>query len=172
MSENAPRNYEIRRATLAELPACAGYAGQLVRMHYAWDPARYLLVEGVEKGYLRYFQSEHENPDVVIAVCVHAAAAEVVGYSYAKYEGRDWNALLDEAGWIHDIYVTDAHRRSAVASLLLAYTERELHKRGARRVVLQVAAQNSAGKATFERAGFRPTLAEYTKNLPDLLPPE
>lgn len=154
---------EVRRATSFDLATCAAMAAKLVALHHSWDEKRYMMLGDVARGYARFFATELKDTEAVIAI---ASIADVqVGYIYARFEGRDWNALLDEAGKIHDIYVDEHARGAGVAKVLLNYAEGELRSLGARRVVLQVATQNRAGQATFAKAGYRTTLIEMCKEL-------
>jgi ribosomal protein S18 acetylase RimI-like enzyme len=155
--------FTVRAATLTELPACARFAADLVALHHLWDAKRYFLSDGIYAGYLRFFTSEVAHADVVLAVAT--LADEVVGYTYGRFEGRDWNSLLDEAGFVHDLYVADSARGAGIARALLAYTETALAARGAKRVVLYSATQNVAGRALFVKSGYREGLVEYCKNM-------
>jgi ribosomal protein S18 acetylase RimI-like enzyme len=142
----------------------AAYAAELVKLHHGWDAARYFLVPDVARGYRSFFRRELEDAEAVLAVAEHEG--RVVGYVYGRLEPRDWNALLDEAGKVHDIFVDPAMRGRGHAQALLAFAYDALGALGARRVVLHVATQNEAGRALFTREGFRPTLMEMTKELP------
>jgi ribosomal protein S18 acetylase RimI-like enzyme len=153
----------VRAATHADLPLCAAFAAELVALHHLWDAKRYFLSDGIYAGYLRFFTSELAHADVVLAVAT--LADEVVGYTYGRFEGRDWNSLLDEAGFVHDLYVTASARGTGIARTLLAYTETALAARGAKRVVLYSATQNTAGRALFATSGYREGLVEYCKNI-------
>jgi len=73
---------------------------------------------------------------------------KIVGYAYARLEPRDWNALLDTHGALHDILVADEARRQGIGKKLLERTLSELRARGAARVVL-----HSATK-TWRRTSF------------------
>jgi ribosomal protein S18 acetylase RimI-like enzyme len=155
--------FTVRAATLTELPACARFAADLVALHHLWDAKRYFLSDGICAGYLRFFSSEIAHPDVVLAVAT--LADEVVGYAYGRFEGRDWNSLLDEAGFVHDLYVADSARGAGIARALLAHAETALAARGAKRVVLYSATQNTSGRALFASSGYREGLVEYCKNV-------
>lgn len=146
-----------------DLPVVGKMAGDLVRFHHALDAHRFLLVEGVEKGYARYFESQLAVPDVVLLVA--ASGERLVGYSYAKLEPRDWNALRDACGALHDIFVVEEARRGGVANLLLDEVVSRLRALGAPRVVLSTAVQNHAAQRLFERHGFRSTMLEMTREL-------
>lgn len=153
----------VRTATALDLDALGDMAGQLVRLHHSLDSRRFLLVEGVERGYARFFRSQLEDPDTIITVAERAGRA--VGYVYARLEPRDWNSLLDACGALHDIFVVEDERRRGVAAKLLEDVALRLRARGAPRLVLSTAAGNEAAQRFFERHGFRRTMIEMTREL-------
>jgi len=154
-------NVLIRPAVEDDLPEIGKMAGELVRLHYSLDPKRFLLVEGVEKGYARYFKSQLGVRETLILVAVKVE--RLVGYAYARLEERDWNMLLDVHGALHDIYVVPEQRRAGVASALLDDVVSRLTALGAPRIVLSTATGNEGAHRLFERHGFRRTMIEMTR---------
>jgi len=155
----------VRTARIEDLSALGQLAGALVRFHRALNPARYMLVEGVEAGYARYFGSELTNPNAVILAATDGA--RIVGYAYGRLEERDWNALLDRHAALHDIFVEPDARRGGVGRQLLAAMLRELEARGAPRVLLHTAVENREAQALFAAFGFRITMLEMTRENPN-----
>ncbi|HEY6556462.1 MAG TPA: GNAT family N-acetyltransferase [Polyangiaceae bacterium] len=151
----------IRPAGAADLPALGQLAGALVRFHHALNPRRYMLAPGVEEGYARWFESELENPRAVILTA--SKHDTLVGYAYGRVEDRDWNALLDRHGAVHDLFVDASARRSGVGRKLLSAVLRALHDKGAPRVLLNTAIENSGAQALFAAFGFRTTMLEMTR---------
>lgn len=151
----------IRRATRADVPQAASLAGELVRMHHAQDPARFLLVDDVERGYARWFERELRRDAARLLVADSGQA--IVGYAYGSLEERDWNLLLDVHGAIHDVFVAPSARRSGTARRLVQALVAELEALGARRIVLSTMVQNTAAQALFAACGFRPTMLEMTR---------
>jgi ribosomal protein S18 acetylase RimI-like enzyme len=80
-------------------------------------------------------------------------------------EGTDYMALRGPAGALYDIVVDPAHRRQGVGRMLLDATIEALKTRGAPRVVLSTAERNESAQRLFERAGFRRTMIEMTREL-------
>ena len=152
----------IRPATLGDLPRVAELAGELVRMHHAVDPARFLLPERVEEGYAWWLERELRRAEA--AVVVATAAEQIVGYAYGTREGRDWNALLDEHGAIHDVFVAAHARRGGVGQQLVHAIVEELMRRGAPRIVLSTMIANEPAQRLFAAYGFRPTMLEMTRS--------
>ena len=154
---------QIRKATFRDLPKIAQLAGVLVRQHYAFDAKRFLITENPEQGYEWWFNKELSN-DKALILCAKLDR-RVVGYAYARLEPRDWNALLDEHGALHDILVADEAHRQGIGKKLLERTLAELRARGAARVVLHTAIKNLAAHKLFSGLGFRKTMLEMTCEL-------
>jgi ribosomal protein S18 acetylase RimI-like enzyme len=154
---------QIRKATQRDLPKIAVLAGQLVRQHSAFDAKRFLFIENPEKGYEWWFGKELLNKKAII-LCAKLDR-EIVGYAYARLEPRDWNALLDAHGALHDILVAEAARGKGVGKQLLTRVLAELRERGAPRVVLHTAIKNRAAQKLFAAVGFRKTMLEMTCEL-------
>jgi ribosomal protein S18 acetylase RimI-like enzyme len=153
----------VRPAERADLRAISALAAKLVRMHHAFDRARFMLQEPLEAGYEGFFASEVRDRDAVILA---ATLGEViVGYAYGRLEPRDWNALRDACGALHDIYVDEAVRRRGLARRLVDDMITRLAALGAPRVALGVAWQNAAAQRFFESIGFRKTMIEMTREI-------
>jgi ribosomal protein S18 acetylase RimI-like enzyme len=152
----------VRRALAADLERAAELAGRLARMHHEADRDRFFLPEQVEQGYRWWFTRELERPAAVVLVALRGP--ELVGYCYGALEERDWNALLDRHGAIHDIYVDEQARRSGAGGQLLDAMIRELEALGAPRIVLGTMVHNERAQRLFRTRGFRPTMLEMTRN--------
>ena len=154
----------VRSIRQEDLEDVGRMAASLVRYHAELDPKRFLSWDGVEQGYRRFFGSQLEEPKAVLLVALRGARR--VGYAYARLEPRDWNALLDAHGALHDIFVEESERRAGVANALLDEVRARLIAAGALRMVLSTAVQNEAAQRLFERHGFRRTMLEMTRELP------
>lgn len=156
-------SFTLRPATPEDRVALGAMAGKLVRLHHAFDPLRFFVVEPIEEGYGKWLARQSQSQEAVVLVAEREG--RIVGYTYATLEERNWNDLRDACGKLHDIWVEDDARRGGVARALLAATCTELKKLGAPRVVLMTAAKNEAAQALFGREGFRPTMIEMTREL-------
>ena len=160
-SSAAPRP-EIRPATRADLPALAAMGAKLARAHHAWDGARFFLPEEpIEDGYAWWLGKELSNPRAILLAAV--GGGSVLGYAYGRLEGRDWNMLRDRCGVAVDLWVEPEARGGGLGRRLTDALFDALAARGAERVVLYVAARNPIARRIFERAGFRPTMLELTR---------
>jgi ribosomal protein S18 acetylase RimI-like enzyme len=153
----------VRTMGAADLDDVGRMAAALVRFHHDLDAKRFLLVDGVEQGYKRYFESQLGEPKTTLLVALRGGRR--VGYAYARLEPRDWNALLDAHGALHDIYVEAEARRAGVASALLVEVRARLLAAGAPRILLSTAVQNEAAQRLFAQHGFRRTMLEMTADL-------
>jgi ribosomal protein S18 acetylase RimI-like enzyme len=153
----------IERATPSDLPEVSQLAGKLLRQHHAFDAKRFLLTDNPEAGYAWWFEKELSNPQALISCA--KLDGRIVGYAYARLEDRDWNALLDEHGALHDIFVDEGARGRGIGKQLLLAALSELRALGAPRVVLYTATQNVLAHKLFAAVGFRQTMLEMTCEL-------
>ena len=156
----------IRRATPADIAAIGRLGALLVRVHHDLDPKRFIpATSRTEQGYGSFLATQLDEPNIVILVAERDG--EVIGYTYAGVEGPDYMSLRGPAGALYDIVVDPAHRGQGVGRMLLDATIEELKARGAPRVVLSTAERNEVAQRLFDRAGFRPTMIEMTRELDD-----
>ena len=148
------------------MPAIGRLGALLVRSHHDLDPQRFIAAApGIEKGYGSFLGSQLDKPDIIVLVADQNG--EVIGYTYAGLEGMDYMALRGPAGALYDIVVDPRHRKQGVGRMLLDATIAELKARGAPRVVLETAERNPSAQRLFDRAGFRRTMIEMTRELDD-----
>ncbi|HEX8435895.1 GNAT family N-acetyltransferase [Archangium sp.] len=154
----------IRPARPEDAPALGRMGAALVRLHHSYDPARFMAPEeDLESGYRWWLARELKREGAVVLVAEREGA--VVGYVYATVEGRDWNALLDAHGELHDIWVDESVRATGVGGLLAEEMVRQLEARGVPRVILKTATRNEAARRLFERLGWRATMVEMTREV-------
>ena len=148
------------------MPAVGRLGALLVREHHDFDPERFIAAtSGTEKGYGSFLGTQLEEPHIVILVAERDG--KVIGYTYAGVEGPNYMELRGPAGMLYDIVVDPAHRRQGVGRMLLDATLEALKARGAPRVVLEAAERNPSAQRLFDRAGFRRTMIEMTRELND-----
>ena len=154
----------IRPATPADLTAVGRLGALLVRTHHDFDPERFMAATSwTEKSYGSFLGTQLDEPNIVILVAERDG--EVIGYTYAGVEGNDYMSLRGPAGVVYDLVVDPAHRRQGVGRMLLDATLEVLKARGAPRVVLSTAERNGPAQHLFDRAGFRRTMIEMTREL-------
>ena len=163
MSE--PSTITIRDATPEDAASLGRLGAALVAEHHDFDAERFIAPgPGTPQGYGRFLVSQIGRDEALVLVA--EADSAVVGYAYAVLQGPDWMALRGPAGVLEDIIVDEAHRGGGVGRRLLEAVLAALAQRGAPRVVLSTAAKNVAAQRLFERAGFRPTMIEMTREWP------
>ena len=163
--DQAAGTITVRAARREDLPAAAKLAAELVRLHHAYDPQRFMSSERLEEGYERFLRTQVDRDDVVllVAVLLQGDVETIVGYVLGSLEERDWSDLRDACGKIHDVYVDERVRLRGVASHLVEEAVAGLAAKGAPRVVLMAAWRNEAAQRLFARLGFRPTMLEMTR---------
>jgi ribosomal protein S18 acetylase RimI-like enzyme len=154
----------VRRAVEGDLPALGRMGAELMRMHFAFDPRRF-MDPGVdpESGYSWFLGTQIHDDEVAIFVAELDGLA--VGYVYAGLEPQSWKELREASGFVHDIVVSENARRAGVATALMDAALGWLKSRGAPRVMLWTAEPNRRAQQLFDRLGFRRTMVEMTKEL-------
>jgi len=156
----------IRRATPADIPDIGRLGALLVRVHHDLDPQRFIAATpDTETRYGWFLGTQLDEPNIIILVAERDG--KVIGYTYSGVEGTDYMALRGPAGVVYDIIVDPDHRKQGVGRMLLGATLDALKARGSPRVVLSTAERNSSAQRLFDRAGFRRTMIEMTRELND-----
>jgi GNAT superfamily N-acetyltransferase len=158
-------SFRIRDARQEDLAAVGQLAGRLVRMHHDYDPARWMMIDGVEAGYARYFASQLGNSSTIILVAEDESNGEIVAYTYASLEERSWVDLRDACARLHDAFVVERARRQGLARSMLFECIRRLGALGAPLVVTTTAWQNETSQSLLRSVGFRPAVVELVKDL-------
>ncbi len=155
----------IRRATESDLPTLGRLGAHLMRVHHAFDRARFMAPgSSPERGYAWFLGTQIAEPDAAVFVA-ETADGIVAGYVYAALEPQSWKELREAAGYIHDVVVDEPVRGQGIAGRLMTVAIDWLRDRGAPRVLLGTATQNTAAQHVFEKLGFRRTMIEMTLEL-------
>ena len=154
----------IREATPADIDALGRLGALLMTVHYDFDRRRFLEPnQHSAAGYGRYLLSQLDDPGSVIFVA--EVAGEVVGYCYCVIEPLSWKELRDEAGFISDLALDPRARRQGAGTKLVDAAIAWFRERKLARVMLWTSTQNDPARQLFERAGFRSTMTEMTRDL-------
>jgi ribosomal protein S18 acetylase RimI-like enzyme len=136
----------------------------LVREHHDFDSQRFIAATPrTQDQYGGYLGTQLKVQNIVILVAERDG--EVIGYTYSGVEGTDYMSLRGPAGVMYDIVVDPDHRQQGVGRMLVDATLAALKSKGAPRVVLSTADRNAAAQRLFDRAGFRRTMIEMTREL-------
>jgi GNAT superfamily N-acetyltransferase len=152
----------VRRARREDARAVAGMAIRLFAQHRGYDARRFTEIASVE-GAKRFYGSQTEATDA--AVLVAEFENEIVGFAYIQYEAMDYANLLENAAWLHDIYVGERARGQNAGKLLIEKSTEVARALGADKLMLSVAAKNEFAREFFERRGFRTTMLEMMLDL-------
>ena len=159
----------IRRAEEGDLDAVGRLGASLLRAHHEFDRLRFMAPRGdTEGGYAWFLGTQMRRNDA--AVFVAEQAGQVIGYVYAGVEPQSWKELREEAGFIHDLFVSEEARGRGAATALLEAAASWLASRGMPRIVLWTASPNEAARRLFERLGFRHTMTEMTREISPVRP--
>jgi ribosomal protein S18 acetylase RimI-like enzyme len=151
----------LRLAVPADAPALGRMGAQLAQQHHGFDAQRFMLPADIESGYRWWLSKELKQKDAVVVVAEQDG--QVVGYAYGRIEERDWNALRDSCGVLHDLWVEAPARGTGTGAQLAEEAVRRLKALGAPRIVLMAAAKNETAQRLFTRLGWRPTMVEMTR---------
>jgi GNAT superfamily N-acetyltransferase len=152
----------VRRAREEDSRTIAEYALKLFAQHREYDPERFASFGNLE-GAAWFYGGQANSNDA--AVLVAEIDSKVVGFAYMQFEKINYPALLENAMWLHDIYVDEAARGTGAGKALLEASANVAKEFGAEKVILSVAARNRYAHEFFERNGYRPTMVEMTLNL-------
>jgi ribosomal protein S18 acetylase RimI-like enzyme len=154
----------IRPAVAGDLPVLGRLGAMLVRIHHDFDPLRFIdAVPDIERLYADFLGRQLADPSAVVLTAERGG--EVIGYALGAVVDHDYMALRGPAGLLYDILVDPAHRGGGVGRTLLDAALAAFAAKGAPRVVLSTAQRNEAAQRLFERAGFRRTMVEMTREL-------
>jgi ribosomal protein S18 acetylase RimI-like enzyme len=160
------RDFTVRTAREVDMAAVGRLGALLVRQHYGFDSRRFMAPgPGIEAGYAWFLGTQLTEPDVLIVVAERAET--LLGYLYAAVEPRSWKELREEAGFIHDVVVDERYRGAGVATALVEAAADWFAARGVPRVILWTAEQNAVAQRLFAHLGFRRTMIEMTRELPE-----
>lgn len=152
----------IRRATEKDGRRVAELAVKLARQHEDYDARRFArLYEAADAEW--YYGSRNETTDETVLVA--EIDNEIVGFAYVQYEAKNYPALLENAAWLHDLYIEEAARAAGVGKLLIDGSIEAAREFGADKLLLSTAAKNAAAREFFARRGFRETMIEMMLDL-------
>jgi GNAT superfamily N-acetyltransferase len=154
----------VRRAGKGDANIVAEFAMKLFAQHREYDAERFADLSNIH-GAATWYGSRTEADSA--RVFVAEIEGRVVGFAYLEYEEKDYINLLENAVWLHDIYVDESARGSGAGRALMNAVCDAARDFGAGKVVLTVAAKNSHSREFFARSGYRETMVEMTLGVGD-----
>jgi len=152
----------VRRAGTNDAATIAKFALALFAQHRSYDPDRFAELGNLE-GAARYYLSRAEADNA--AVFVAETDGDVIGFAYLEFERIDYVNLLENAIWLHDLYVDESRRGTGAGTMLMQAAVKFGKEVGASKIVLTVAAKNTLAHEFFQSSGFRDTMVEMTLNI-------
>lgn len=152
----------VRRANRKDARQVAEFAIKLFAQHHEYDTRRFTEISSVE-GAENFYGNQTEAEDA--AVLIAEIENEIVGFAYLQYEAMDYANLLENAVWLHDLYVDERTRGQNAGKLLIENSIEVARELGADKLMLSVAAKNETAKEFFERTGFKNTMVEMMFDL-------
>ncbi len=152
----------VRRAARTDAPKIAEYAIKLFAQHRAYDTRRFADVSSIE-GAKNFYANQTEAQDAVVLIAEFEN--RIAGFAYLQYERMDYANLLENAAWLHDIYVDQAARKHDAGKLLIEHSIAAAKELGADKLMLSVAAKNEYAQEFFKRQGFTETMVEMMFDL-------
>ena len=107
---------KVRRARLEDARTIAEFAIKLVVQHQNYNPRRFSRLATVEQA--EWFYGSQTKAEGV-AVLVAELEGKIVGFAYLQFEAKDYANLLENAAWLHDIYIDESARRKNAGKLLI-----------------------------------------------------
>ncbi len=147
----------VRRARAEDAAKLGEFATLLTEQHVGYDPVRFASIV-TPKGAEAFYRTRIDADDAAIVVA--EIDDDIVGFAYIKHEPQAFEDILENAVWVHDIYVDETERASGVGRALMNAVTEEARRFGVEKVVLAVAAKNERARAFFASLGFRTTMHE------------
>jgi GNAT superfamily N-acetyltransferase len=147
----------VRRATRKDARRVAEMAIKLALQHKNYDSQRFSELAPLEQAQ-QYYGSQTDTTDA--AILVAELENEIVGFTFIQYEAKDYANLLENAAWLHDIYIEEVARGHNAGNLLIESSIKAAKELGADKLMLSVAAKNEFAKDFFARNGFKATMVE------------
>lgn len=148
--------FQIRPATIDDLPILAKFGLALATIHASFDEQRFVVPD--ENTFYQFFAHELARQDAVLLIAEIDGAP--VAYAFVRLEAASIEELRDAGAWLHDIYVMPEARSRGVGRRLVAAAFEAARELGSKSLMLGVSPHNTSGRALFEGMGFRGTMIE------------
>ena len=152
----------VHRASLKDAKKVAEFAYKLNVRHVGFNSKRFSQIADLEQM-VNYYGGETTARNA--AVLVAENDGEIIGFAYIQFEKRNYAELLENAAWLHDIYVIESARSQKVGKLLIEAAVKTAKEFGADKLMLIAASQNEDAQKFFELQGFEPTMVEMMLDL-------
>lgn len=155
----------IRPATAEDVPAVLPMVRALCDLHAAKDPERFRVLPDVIERYSNWLPERALDERSVFLVATHPALDGLAGFAVGTIEPEVPIFWIPECGWIHDLWVEPAARRSGLARGLVRASVERFAALGVKQVRLHTGVFNDAARAAFAAEGFRPCVIEMLRTV-------
>ncbi|MCG3123206.1 MAG: Mycothiol acetyltransferase [Phycisphaerales bacterium] len=153
----------IRSATASDVPAVLPMIRAICSLHEAWDAARYGMLDDVVARYERWLPQRARDPRSVFLVA--ESQDHLTGFLVGEVLDNIPIYRVREYGFIHDMWVDPAARRSGTGRALLAAAIQRFKDIGVEQIRLETALANDAARKLFESCGFRTSTIDMLLSL-------
>jgi ribosomal protein S18 acetylase RimI-like enzyme len=154
---------QIRRATARDVREILPVWGELAGFHANLDPA-FTPSAQWPREYGAYLRTLMTRDDALAVIAKEGP--EIIGYAIGRITALPSFFEHRFRGYIHDVYVREAHRRQGVGRRMVEEILDWLRGRGVTMVELTVAANNDATQF-WERLGFQTYMYQMKIDLDD-----
>lgn len=166
--------FTIRPATADDIPAVLPMVQAICEMHATMDPHRYDFVPDITSRYASWLPRRIADPASVFLVAHIMSEPNTAVQVSGRLAGFVVAETLDEIpiyltrryGFVHDLWVQPAHRRTGIAHGLMHACLTRFRGMGLTQVRLDTAAANDAARTLFTALGFRPSTTQMLRTLP------
>jgi GNAT superfamily N-acetyltransferase len=156
----------IRPATDSDWPHVRRLAESLIAGHHEFDRSRFIDLKTLDGDtYVSHVRDMIRHGRATLLVADHDG--QIIGYVFAGVEAANWKELRPEAGYIHDIVVDEARRKSGSGRALMHSAIEWLTQQHVQLIMLWSAHKNTRAQRLFAELGLRPTMVEMTLDIAD-----
>lgn len=154
---------EIRKATVEDVPNVLPLVSAICRLHEAWDPARFGMIERPELRYENWLEGRATDERSIFLVAEHEG--RLVGYTVCTIEKEMPIYWMPECGWIHDLWIDEAYRNEGLGRQMTMLMIERFKELGVKQIRLETAASNETARKLFASCGFRVSTIEMLMEL-------
>lgn len=155
---------QIRKVKWGDLPALVELWLEFMQYHAEIDPG-YEMVDDAAERWVDYIRPKIEDDDWRILVAV--SGEQVVGYTAAVVQEYPPVFKSPQHGFVQEIAVRKAFRKSGIGTLLVREAEAWLRRKGVPEITVRIDERNPASKALFKSRGFLPWVVVRKKIIED-----
>jgi ribosomal protein S18 acetylase RimI-like enzyme len=154
---------KVRRARPADIPLIARGQKELNRYHLQYEAGFYAPAPAASKEFQAYLAKKLGDPDFLVLAAEDGAA--IAGFALAWVERRPPLYKKRKVGYLSNIYVDEAHRRSGLGTRLYARVEAWFRAKKVDFIQTRAHVRNRATLKTFRRWGLKDLSLTLSKEI-------